>query len=107
MNDGYVVDDSLSGFIEDGKPELIEEGGVPFVFDIERNEEANRLVIENVSIPFSVENENPNSCNSDAVEGIETEFVVNFDYRLATSDSAIIAIGEVLREVPYRTKRNQ
>jgi len=117
LHDGYVVDDALSGVVNNGELELFFEGGDSTIFYIESNGEVNSLVIDEFNISFDIVNEIPNSCDDDAIEityfspedaieGVETEFVVNFDYRLSSSESAIIEIGFTKDEVGTFTLTN-
>ncbi len=106
VNDGYVVDELITGVYADDLLTLtIFEDEYPYslteadgIYTLVGDEET--IVLDSVA-------EVPVTCVNDALEitsftpeyaevGVETEFLVNFDYRLASLESAVISAGFTL-----------
>ncbi len=104
LNDGYVIDNFLSATLNNDVLELLYNGKSMATYIVENNGETNNLIVnDELIIPFLIASEVPNTCSNDAIEityfspeeateGVETLFIVNFDYRL-TKNSAEIQLG--------------
>jgi len=100
LYDGFVEDNTLSGFRDGSELEMSIEGGEIQRYLIDENQ---NLIIGDNLTPYSVVSEVPAVCTDDAIEityytpietsvGVEVEFLVNFDYRF-TGEEAVIELG--------------
>jgi hypothetical protein len=103
VSDGYVQETDVSGQLIGNQMVISNSGSEDLIYTVELGENQ-RLVHEEYEVPFEVAFEVPSTCNDDAIEityfspeeapeGIETEFLLNFDYRVASSENMIIEIG--------------
>jgi hypothetical protein len=104
INNGYKLFRTQSGFISE-ESITFTDNEAPVTNDIEMQDGNNGLIIDDdFSYPFKLVTDIPLVCDGDAVEityfspeeveeGVETNFVVNFDYRLASAENAVIDLG--------------
>lgn len=103
LNDGYVIEKNISGVIEGNSLQIIDNGVETSVFTLERDDTVLTIASDEITLLFEKSDPIPNGCLGnaieisfssplEAIEGIETSFIVNFDYRL-TAASADVEIG--------------
>ena len=101
INDGFIVDERVTGQLDENELVLFLEGGYSQIYSV--NYEDHQLTIDDFTFTYELVSEIPQVCNSDAIEityyspteayeGTQTEFVVNFDYRL-THDNGVVEVG--------------
>lgn len=101
LYDGFVEDTTVSGWREGNQLEIFYGDEMSQQYLVEGGENQSLLYVDHdISVSFESALEIPTLCNDNAieisfyspeevVEGVETEFVVNFDYRLVNEDGLV------------------
>jgi hypothetical protein len=101
INDGYIPVEQISGTYLENKLTLNYYGEESTSTLLEISDSEYRKYTDSLISSYDIAENVPDYCENDAIEitsfspksstaGVETEFVINIDYRLASSESALI-----------------